>query len=186
MNSRPEPADALDPRTAALAAAVLEIARHVGDDDLPAPRWYALLRSAELLAGRPALASLLGEGPAEEMAADPLHLTSVELEPAAVIEGGTARTAAPLAQADAVEWPDIAVGGAMVCEIPAGSWSAPGAQDDAGLDPQQPLRAAIGVLEDGTRWSALRGPGRPDYVMGEALLPDLADALTEGLAPAQG
>lgn len=52
--------DPLDAPTAALAAAVLEVARHVEDGPLPAPRLFALARSAELMAASPSLASLLG------------------------------------------------------------------------------------------------------------------------------
>src|SRR5699024_1296447 len=42
--------DPLDAPTAALAAAVLEVARHVEEGPLPSPRLFALARSAELVA----------------------------------------------------------------------------------------------------------------------------------------
>jgi hypothetical protein len=41
--------DPLDAPTAALAAAVLEVARHVEAGPLPAPRLFALARSTELI-----------------------------------------------------------------------------------------------------------------------------------------
>lgn len=50
----PDPTDPLDAPTAALAAAVLEVSRHVETEALPRPRWYALARQAELLADSPA------------------------------------------------------------------------------------------------------------------------------------
>jgi hypothetical protein len=50
----------LDPRSAALAAAVLEVARFLGEDPQDHVRWFALLGSAELLAQQPSLAALLG------------------------------------------------------------------------------------------------------------------------------
>src|SRR5699024_3054486 len=52
--------DPLDAPTAALAAAVLEVARHADARPLPAPRLFALARSAELMAASPSLAALLG------------------------------------------------------------------------------------------------------------------------------
>src|SRR5690625_7878044 len=53
--------DPLDAPTAALAAAILEVSRHVDSESFPAPRWFALARSSELLASQPGLAALLGD-----------------------------------------------------------------------------------------------------------------------------
>lgn len=194
MPTSTENADPLSPETAALAAAVLEISRFVGDAAVPAPRWYALLRSAELLAQSPALASLLGDEAAAAMADDPLHLTSVELEanpetspPGAnhdADRGADDASVDPHEATASVLWPAEAVGGAVACELPAGSWTAPGAANSTGLDPHAPLRATVGVLVDGTRWTVLRTPGAEDAVMGEALLPELTEALAANFADA--
>lgn len=185
-NASPDP---LDAPTAALAAAVLEIARHVEADQLTAPRWFALARSAELLAQQPGLAALLGEDASAQMAADDLQLLSIELE-----DGAFAGISDPLQALEQVQWPDLAAGGLVACDLAPQQWAVRTSDDatasaGAGSPTSAPtaessrLRIVVGALEDGTTWSALRRAGEDQYTLGAALLPDLTAALLESLQP---
>ncbi|MEE1617052.1 PPA1309 family protein [Brachybacterium sp. J153] len=166
--------DPLDAPTAALAASVLEIARHVGEGDLPAPRLFALARSAELMAASPSLAALLGIG--QETAPDPLHLTPIDLD-----DGTADQPTDPLAALEQVQWPDLAAGGALAGDL------APSAVELRGSEatdarPLGKLRVVVAALADGTTWSAVdRGDGR-GYALGAALLPDITTALQQTFA----
>src|SRR5699024_3933167 len=111
------PPDPLDAPTAALAAAVLEVARHVEDGPLPAPRLFALARSAELMAASPSLAALLGVDADGAGAPDALHLTPIDLD------DGTATAADPLAALETVHWPEPACGGAIACDLAPTAWT---------------------------------------------------------------
>jgi hypothetical protein len=172
----------LDPRSAALAAAVLEVARFLGEDPQDHVRWFALLGSAELLAQQPSLAALLGPEAAATMAADDLHLTSIELEDAPEL-------ADPLDALAQLSWPADAQGLAAAFVLPAGSWTpatrgadgAPGSDRDHTTD--QDLRAVVAVTSDGTRFSAVARPGQPALAVGANLIPALADALASALEP---
>lgn len=192
-DSAPRPGDdPLEPQVAALAAAVLEIARHVDDEALPAPRWFALARSAELMARQPSIAALLGDEAAAALAADDAHLTPIELD-----ELPPARD--PLASLAALSWPDVAFGGAVALELPADSWRS--RLDEADASAQRAaraldggaLRVVVAATQEGTTYSALRRDGRTPagagtavegedaerFLLGPALLPELAEALVE-------
>lgn len=175
----------LDPRTAALAAATVDIARHLPNGPLDRPHWYALVRSAELLAQHPSIASLMGEEAAALMSTDDLHLTPVDLD-----DGEDERPAGaddPLQELASLVWPPIAAGGAMACTLPRGMWEAR-TDADRPLPPALPdgsLTAVVAALEDGTAFSALRGEGE-ELVVGPSLLPQLAQALTESLREVNG
>ncbi len=187
--------DPMTPEASALAAALLEVMRHVGDAPLQHPRLFCLARSADLLAQQPALASLLGDEAALVMAGDPLHLTSIELDDLDTAEDSeTAHatpsgTVDPVALLEAVMWPQPSHGGAIVCDLPAGAWQTSGpahhaldAKDDEQSAPgASTLRVGVAVTTEGTRWSAVQTEGAGGMTMGEALLPALADALTHSL-----
>lgn len=187
-NATPDP---LDAPTAALAAAVLEIARHVGDDAMAAPRWFALANSAQLLAEQPGLAALLGEESAAMMASDDLQLISIELDHHEEGPAGSAPASDPLQALTTVAWPDMASGAVLACDLAPEQWmvrandSDPTAIDAAqGEEALGALRVVVGALEDGTTWSALRRAGEQQYTLGAALLPDLTAALLESLQQA--
>ncbi|EWS79744.1 hypothetical protein BF93_09990 [Brachybacterium phenoliresistens] len=181
--------DPLDAPTAALAAAVLEIARHVDGEALAAPRWFALARSAELMARQPGIAALLGDEASLALAADSAPLTPIELD-------DVPRVHDPLRALAELAWPDIAFGGAVALDLPAESWrSSLDAADDAARRTADALRGGalrvvVAASQEGTTYSALRrdrgetSPGAADadrFVLGPALLPQLAEALAESL-----
>jgi hypothetical protein len=182
------PDDDLDPGQAALAAALLEILRHVEEPGLSDVRWFALLRSAQLLAEQPGLAALLGDDVALSLAQDSRHLTSVELDEAPAV-------ADPLESLAALEWPEGIAGLAACFDLgpeqldlrtpgaatrrgadgPAGA-SGP---DDAGQ--QSPMRAAVAALDDGTVFCALRREGEQQLALGAELLPDITAAISQAV-----
>lgn len=172
------PADAADPLdapTAALAAAVLEVARHVEDGPLGRPRWFALAREAELVAGSPALASLLGSGPDR----DDLSLTPVELDESTGAPGPDG-PADPLEALAGIAWPELATGGALAADLAPRAWELrDGVADGA---PEGTLRVVVAALADGTTWCAVRRPGEDGYVLGAGLVPSLTAALQETVA----
>mgnify|MGYP001259420113 CR=1 FL=1 len=168
--------DPLDAPTAALAAAVLEVARHVEDGPLPSPRLFALARSAELMAASPSLAALLGADGDGTGAPDDLHLTPIDLD------DGTATAADPLAALASVQWPDLAAGGAIACDLAPTAWTV---REEAGgrhLDAGRRLRVVVAALENGTTWSAVHRGDEDGYVLGAALLPEISSALVQTLA----
>ncbi|MFC7376870.1 MULTISPECIES: PPA1309 family protein [unclassified Brachybacterium] len=175
-------ADPLDAPTAALAAAVLEVARHLEDEPLPAPRLFALARSAELTAASPALAALLGADGAGADAPDDLHLTPIDLD-----EGPTGEPADsaprqdPLAALQEVQWPDLAAGGALACDLAPSAWALRDGVGETELPAGRPLRVVVAALADGTTWSAVHRGDEEGYVLGAALLPDLSAALVQTL-----
>lgn len=169
------PADDLDPRTAGLAAAVLEVGRHVGPEPLAAPRWFALVGTAAMLRSQPAFAVLLDDATREAAEADPHHLTPIELDD---VPAGTD----PLEALGSVAWPDIASGAAVVCDLAsvrAADGSADAARSRLGAGP---VRAAVAARADGSTWCSVRGAGRRDQSLGPRLLPDLADALAQSIS----
>lgn len=160
----------LDPHDAGLAAAVLEVGRHVGPERLSSPRWFALVETAAMLRSQPAFGALLDDATREAAAADPHHLTPIELDD---VDGGDD----PLGALADFSWPDIAAGAAVVCDLAAvtpadGSVGAVSRRLGAG-----PVRAAVAARADGSTWCSVRGAGRRDQALGPRLLPDLADAL---------
>lgn len=167
--------DPLDAPTAALAAAVLEVARHVEDGPLPVPRLFALARSAELMAASPSLAALLGaEGEGAETP-DDLHLTPIDLD------DGTSTAADPLTVLESAQWPDLAAGGAIACDLAPAAWTVRDDEADGRLPSDRPLRVVVAALENGTTWSAVHHGGEDGYVLGTALLPEISHALVQTL-----
>lgn len=175
--------DPLDAPTAALAAAVLEVARHVEGGRMPAPRLFALARSTELLAVSPALASLLGGDQDETPAPDELDLTPIDLgaEEAEADASDASPIADPLTALRDVQWPDLAAGGALACDLAPDAWAVRDGRTRSDLPPDGALRVVVAALSDGTTWSALRRDDQEGYVLGAALVPDLADALVQTL-----
>lgn len=174
--------DPLDAPTAALAAAVLEVARHVEDGPLVAPRLFALARSTELIAASPALAALLGAEGEGANAHDDLHLTPIDLD-----EASSPSPAAtdPLAALESVQWPDLAAGGAIACDLAPSAWSVRDGEehaDGAALPSGRALRVVVAALTDGTTWSAVHRGDEDGYVLGAALLPEISEALVQTLA----
>ncbi|APX32316.1 hypothetical protein BH708_05790 [Brachybacterium sp. P6-10-X1] len=181
--------DPLDAPTAALAAAVLEVARHLEGEQLGAPRLFALARSAALMATSPSLAALLGADASGDQEPDALHLTPIDLDDGSGV-GGSADGGDPLAALQSVQWPDLATGGAIACDLAPSSWSVRAEDEGAappeaqGLPEGRPLRVVVAALADGTTWSAVhRGAGH-GYVLGAALLPDISAALLQTLQAA--
>jgi hypothetical protein len=174
--------DPLDAPTAALAAAVLEVARHVEEGPLAAPRLFALARSTELIAASPALAALLGAEGEGANAHDALHLTPIDLDESA--SPSAPATADPLAALESVQWPDLAAGGAIACDLAPSAWSVRDGEDrtsGAALPSGRALRVVVAALTDGTTWSAVHRGDEDGYVLGAALLPEISAALVQTL-----
>jgi hypothetical protein len=171
------------PAQAALAAAVVEIERHVASGGWDGPvRVFALVRTQAALDAEPTLAGQLPPDVLAAAAADPHHLTSVEQEglpPSDDLEG----------LLGAIAWPDGVDGAALTVErivLPPEAEQDLPEDPDAALDalmahPQrQDVRLAVGVLRDGTSWCAVRqrAADRDDAVgQGPAVVPGLLDAL---------
>ena len=199
----------LDSATAGLAAAVLEIARHVEDSPAESasatahPRFFALVSTAQMLEAQPALASVLGEDAATMLASDPHHLTSVELEPQATAATEASAPTDPLQALEQVAWPQPSSGGAMVCDLAADHWSiaadnaasatsstaaTPGTSTDVDALRSRlgtgRLRVIIASLADGTTWTALQPQSHTDGPgQGEQFMgPALMPELTAALA----
>lgn len=175
-NSASAPGDALDAPTAALAAAVLEVARHVGDAPLAAPRWFALVDTGALIRSQPSFGALLDDASREAAEADPHHLTPIEIDDVPAVHD-------PLHALAEVVWPDIAVGGVVACDLDAvrvTEGSSEQARERLGDGAVRAVVAARTGRDAGT-WCAVRGRGRRDYALGTHLVPDLADALAESL-----
>ena len=178
--------DPLDAPTAALAAAILEVSRHVDSESFPAPRWFALARSSELLASQPGLAALLGDDTARLVAADELHLTPIEMDTAEDVPAPTGTDPGsmdPLAVLEYMAWPDFAAGGALACDLSPGAWQLREGVGVEDLPAGETLRVVVGALADGTSWSAVLRPGAEGYALGAALVPDLTSALIQTLQP---
>lgn len=173
----------LDPATAALAAAVLDICRHVAEAPLPSPRWFALARSSALLASSPALASLLGADGSDDTGTeeDDLQLTPIELDDSTGAPTPTPGSSDPLDGLSQILWPDLASGGALACDLAPERWSVKEGAIDHALPIDRPLRIVVAALADGTTWSALRRTDGDGYVLGAALIPALSSALLQTL-----
>jgi hypothetical protein len=162
-----------------LDAIVTEIERHLAAEgwDQP-PKLFALVRTAELLANEPGLASLL-EG------ADPEGLTPVEQEPLAD------DVAEVLAR---IEWPPAVSGCALVNEVfllPDGAVAErPDEADESEWAEAHPdrrdVRIAVAVVRSGERASVLRIRGRDgeedEVVAAPDLVPNLSAALMDTFA----
>lgn len=173
--------DPLDAPTAALAAAVLEVARHVEGGPLSAPRLFALARSTELMASSPSLAALLGadDGTDDGTVHDDLHLTPIDLD------DGSARAADPLAVLESAQWPDLATGGAIACDLAPEAWTIRDEEEPSLAGQPRPngrsLRVIVAALSDGTTWSAVDRGDEDGYVLGAALVPGISQALAQTL-----
>lgn len=168
----------LDPATAALAAAAMEIARELPTTPLARTRWYALVRTADLLAQHPSVAALMGEEAATVMGGDDLHLTPVDLDDDE--EERPTAGADPLAELAALNWPSIAAGGAVACSLPADRVELRGDEHDLSHAGDGPLTVVAAALPDSATFCALRQEeGR--FAVGPALLPQIAQALVESL-----
>ncbi|MGO1285675.1 MAG: PPA1309 family protein [Brachybacterium sp.] len=167
--------DPLDAPTAALAAAVLEVARHVEGTALPSPRLFALARSGELMKASPSLAALLGADGDGTGTPDDLHLTPIDLE------DGSPISSDPLAALESVQWPDLAAGGAIICDLAPSAWSVREGEAEGELPSGRSLRVVVAALGDGTTWSALDRGDEKGYVLGAALLPEITRALVQTL-----
>lgn len=171
------------PATAALAAAVHEIERHVAKGGWDGPvRVFALVRTAAAMGSDPELAAQL-PGPVRLAAeGDEHHLTSVEQE--------------DLPRADSLEdllavlaWPETVDGAAVVVErvvLPPTAEEGMPDDDDAALEylmnhpERQDVRIAVGVLRGGESWGAVRTrTNDTDDAVGGS--PDLIPGLTEAL-----
>lgn len=169
-NSGTAPGPALDAPDAALAAAVLDVVRHLDADPLHQARYFALVPSGALLEQQPSFAMLLDDVTLEAARADPLHLTPVELDDVpADPDPGVALSE--------IAWPDIAAGGAVAIELTAVTWAEESARAVAERLGTGAPRAVVAATADGRTWCAVRGAGRSDLVLGPRVVPELVDAL---------
>lgn len=173
----------MDEGTAALAACLMEVERHVaqaGWDD--APRLFALVPTAELRAAEPGWADESGH--AEDGGELPGHLSAIEQD--------EFRPGDDLAAAlSTVAWPETVPG----CAVSLVN-SFLTAEDEAGLpdDPQQAqawvaehpgrqdVRVVVGVMRDGRRWSLARLASNPDDLLaGVGIMPGIDQLLERTL-----
>ena len=167
----------------ALRTAVRDVENHVAAAGWDQPvTVYALVHTATAMRDNPQIASELPPGTAEELAANPEHLLSIEqdgLPEATTLEELLAQLA----------WPPTVAGAAIVVErivVP------PEAEVDLPDDPhealdylqahpqRQDVRMVVGVLRDGLSWCALRSRSNdaPDQVAQSAdAVPGLVAAL---------
>lgn len=159
----------------ALAAAVLEVERHVGQAGWDQPnRLFALVPTAELVAAAPVLATQLGKDHPEG------HLSSIEQE--------DFHNGLPLFEALAhLAWPAAVAGCVLSVErafLPAQYESElPDDFEEAGEavashPHRQDLRLVTGVLRSGERHAVARVRSDPSQLLGgEDLAPALSTAL---------
>jgi hypothetical protein len=184
----------LDPPTAALASAVIDVDRFLGTDPVHTARWFALMGSARLLADNPGLAAVLGEEAAALLAGDDLHLTSIELEDVPM------QTDPVLSLRD-LAWPEDVDGLAVAFTLDAAHVRSPepddasapgstGSAEDTGSPSSagtpSGLRAVVAALPDGTTFSAVQQDGQRHLALGTALIPEVTEALTDALTTAPG
>lgn len=164
----------------ALAAALIELERHVGEGGWDqAPRLFALVNTDSVIAAEPQLAAQLGlRGSAE--GGHPDALTAVEqdhFQPGEDL----------LEDLAAIFWPETVHGCALSLES---TFLPPGAEADIPDDPELAtqyvsthedrleLRVVIGVDRDGHTHGVARMRSEPDELLGS---PDLVPGLTEAL-----
>lgn len=154
--SAPLPDPPSDPLAAALAGAVDEVERFVGDGGWNQPRQlFALVPTAELLAHEPALVGQIGPGATG-------HLTPVEQGD---FPGDTIAEAL-----GKIAWPEQIAGAVLVLEIMV----------DGGGDHPDEGRLAVGVIRDRPGGiCALRWRHAPDGPV--TVSPDLAPELVAAL-----
>ena len=151
-----------------LRRAALEVEHHVAEAGWDqAPRLFALVRTAELVAQQPALAEQLGDG-------SDGGLTPIEQD------GVPADDAFEQALTQ-LTWPDQVHGCAAVIE----RFMLPPDVDDA-PELREEVRLIAAVLRDGTAHSAVRrrgGDHDSDLLEGPDLVPGLVQLLAGTLAP---
>lgn len=167
------PHDDLDPAQAALAGALLEVLRHLEQPALERVHWFALLRSAQLLAEQPDLAALLGDDVALSLAQDSRHLTPVELD-------DVPADSDPLSSLSALAWPE-GITGLAVCFDLSAAQREERTPEETLLAGAGSMRAAVAALEDGTVFCALRREGHKEVTLGAQLLPDVVAAIREAV-----
>lgn len=167
----------------ALQSAVREIERHAAGAGWDrAPRLFALVPSAALVAAEPELATQLGLDPEPVASA----LTPVEQDDLTFDQSLEDLLAA-------IEWPPEVTGAALVLEtvvLPDGAQhEEPGSRPDEWAvehPAREDARIAVAVHRGGQRAAALRfrrHDDDADVVTGPDLAPALADALAATLAP---
>lgn len=169
----------------ALAAALIELERHVGEGGWDqAPRLFALVNTDSVIAAEPQLAAQLGlRGSAE--GGHPDALTAVEQDHFRPGED-------LLEDLAAIFWPETVHGCALSLES---TFLPPGAEADIPDDPdlaaqyvsthedRLELRVVIGVDRDGHTHGVARMRSEPDELLGSPdLVPGLTDALIRTLA----
>lgn len=167
--------DELHPDSA-LRRATLEVEQHVGDAGWDqAPRLFALVPTADLLAREPALADQLG---------DPGDFTAIEQE-------GLPAASSFEEALESLHWPETVAGCVAVVErimLP------PDAEDELPDDPaaalefaanhpeRREVRLVAGVLRDGQAHSAVRGRTlETELLEGPDLVPGLVARLNQTL-----
>jgi hypothetical protein len=170
-----------DERVTRLQDVVLDLERHSAEDGWDAPpRLYALIETAELRRQEPDLAEELG------ISADVDSIAALEQPPLA----GDGPVEDLLGT---IIWPDRVNGCALVVERivlpPEAEQDMPDEDIDnwvADHPKREDVRVVVGVLRDGSRYSALRlrKHDDPDEVLSAPdLVPALADALAATLEP---
>ncbi|MBA8948881.1 PPA1309 family protein [Actinomadura namibiensis] len=166
-----------------LEEVVLDLERHAAQEGWDAPpRLYALVSSSELRAAEPELAEQLGlPDDGDSLAA----LEQEDLDGNRTVEDFLATIA----------WPDAVAGCALVVErvvlppeveeeIPEDEGEA--ARWAAEHPKREDVRMIVGVLRDGSRYSALRlrrHDAEDEVLAGPELVPALAEALAATLEP---
>src|SRR5699024_1530213 len=123
----------------------------------------------------PSLAALLGADGDGTGAPDDLHLTPIDLD------DGTATAVDPLSALASVQWPDLAAGGAIACDLAPTAWTV---REEAGgrhLDAGRRLRVVVAALADGPTRSAVQPRRSHGLALLAALLPEISSALIQTL-----
>jgi hypothetical protein len=167
-----------------LEEVVLDLERHSAAQGWDsAPKLYALVESAELLAQEPQLAAELGLSEGTET------IAALEQPP---LPEAQARIEDALA---AILWPETVAGCALVLERvvlpPEAEEQLPDDEAEAAAwaaahPAREEVRMVVGVLRDGARYSALRlrkHDTDDEVLTGPDLIPTLADALMVTLEP---
>lgn len=159
----------LSEREGALAAAVLEVVRHMvpaGRDAAAPPARFALFHTAGLLTHRPELAKLVPSETLTQARADTYHLTSIEL---------------PVTHLDLSEelhqsqWPTDLAGGLICGTIHAMNENGP--TDPSG----SPIFVAVGATLEGDTMCALKPSATKPLRVGRELVPELVATLRASL-----
>lgn len=188
-DARDRSGDGMDDGTAALAACLMEIERHVAEagwDD--SPRLFALVPTAELRAVEPGWAAGSGNGTATP--SEPAeHLSAVEQDE---FRPGDDLVAALVD----VTWPATVPG----CAVSLVNSFLPDHAEDgvpgeselaqawvAGHPDRQDVRVVVGVMRDGRRWSLARLSTHPDDLLGGvSIMPGIDRLLTQTLVEGFG